>query len=255
MKLTILGSGTYFPELDRHGSSYLVQTNGFNLVFDFGRGALDGLLKQGLNYADIDAIFITHLHSDHFSELVTLLHISLIEYPNRQLRTKDLIIYGPQGFKKRYGYLEKAFDLKKYKPKYKVIIKELKDQDVVNIDNTFVKSYKVEHSKSHLCLSYQIESEGKILTYSGDSGDCQGLRDSCLDADVAVLEANMKEKIIEMHLNGEQAGKIAQESGVKKLILTHVNSDTIQNYYPVEKAKLHFNNEVILAEDGLEIEV
>jgi len=47
MKLTILGSGTYFPELNRHFSSYLIQTNGLNLVFDFGRGALDGLIKQG----------------------------------------------------------------------------------------------------------------------------------------------------------------------------------------------------------------
>jgi ribonuclease BN (tRNA processing enzyme) len=255
LKLTILGSGTNVPELDRHGAGYLVQTEKLNLVFDFGRGVLDGLLKQGLNYADINVIFITHFHADHFSELSTLLFLSLTEPPGRELRTKDLIIYGPQGFKERYNYLEKAFDLKKYKPKYQIIVKELKDKDVVKINNTVIKSYKVEHSQSHLCLSYRIESAGKILIYGGDSGDCEGLRKSCQDSDVAVLEANMGEKTIEMHLNGEQAGKIAQEAGVKKLILTHIHSDTIKNYKPVEKAMLYFKGEVLLATDGLEIEI
>ena len=255
MKLTILGSGICFPELERHFSSYLVQTNGLNLVFDFGTGAIDGLLKVGLNYYDIDIIFLTHLHTDHFSELPALLFTSLAEPPGRELWTKDLIIYGPKGFRKRYNYLSKAFNLKKYKPKYKVIVKELKDSDITKINNCIIKSYQVEHSKSHLCLAYRIESEDKILTYSGDSGDCQGLREACQNSDLAILEATMGEDLIEMHLNGELAGKIAQETNVKKLILSHISSGIIQNYHPVEKAKLHFKGEVLLAEDGMEIEV
>jgi ribonuclease BN (tRNA processing enzyme) len=255
MKLTILGSGTYFPELDRHSSSYLIQTKKLNLVFDFGRGALDGLIKQGLNYYDLDAIFISHFHSDHFSDLVSLLHISLIEHPDRQLRKKDLIIYGPKGFVKIYDYLKKAFYLEKYQPKYKVIIKELEDNDVIKIDDCVVKNYKVKHSESFPCLSYRIESEDKILAYSGDSGDCEGLRNTCQNSDLAILEANLGENYYEGHLNGELSGKIAQESKVKKLILSHIHSSVIKNYHPVEKAKLHFKGEILLAKDGMEIEI
>ena len=149
--------------------------------------------------------------------------------PEKQLRTKDLIIYAPKGFKKRYNHLEKAFNLKKYKPKYKVVVKELKNNDIIKINNCVIKSYQVEHAKSSLCLSYRIESEDRILTYSGDSGDCKGLRIACQNSDLAILEATMGEDSIEMHLNGELAGKIAQESKVKKLVLSHINSSIIES--------------------------
>lgn len=255
MKLTILGSGIYFPELDRHSSSYLIQTKKLNLVFDFGTGALDGLLKKRLNYYDIDIIFLTHLHPDHFSELPALLFASLAEPPGKELRKKDLIIYGPKGFVETYNHLADAFHLKKYQPRYKVIIKELEDNDVTKIDNCIIKNYKVKHSRSLTCLSYRIESENKILAYSGDSSDCEGLRNACQNSDLAIIEATMGEKLEEGHLNGVLSGRIAQESGVKKLILTHVCSSIIESYDPVEKAKLNFEGEVILAEDGLEIEI
>ncbi len=255
MKLTILGSGTFFPELDRHFSSYLVQTDGLNLVFDFGTGVMDGLLKAGLNYYDIDTIFLTHLHPDHFSELPALLFISLAEPPERKLRKRDLVIYGPKGFAEVYEHLEKAFHLKKYQPKYKVIIKELEDNDVTKINECIIKNYRVEHSRSLTCLSYRIESENKILAYSGDSNDCEGLRSTCQNSDLAILEATMEKKLEEGHLNGELSGKIAQESNVQKLVLSHIHSSVIKSYQPVKKAKLYFKGEVLLAKDGMEIEV
>ena len=255
MKLTILGSGTCFPELDRHFSSYLIQTDGLNLVFDFGRGALDGLLKAGIGYYDIDMVFLTHLHLDHFSELSALLFISLTEPLGEELRKKDLVIYGPQGFIERYDYLEKVFNLKKYKPKYKIVIRELKNEDITEINGCVVKNYQVEHSKFSPSLSYRIESEDKILAYSGDSGDCEGLKKACQDSDLAILEATMGEELKEGHLNGALSGRIAQESNAKKLILTHIRSSIIESYNPVEKVKIYFKGEVLLAEDGIEIEV
>jgi len=77
MEITVLGSGTYQPELKRHCSGYLIKISRQNLVFDFGRGTLDQLLKLGINYFDIDSIFISHTHADHCSELSSFLHITL----------------------------------------------------------------------------------------------------------------------------------------------------------------------------------
>lgn len=77
MKLTILGSGTYQPEVDRHGSAYLIQINNQNLVFDFGRGAIDQLLKVGVHVNQIEAVFISHWHGDHVNDLIGLLHVTI----------------------------------------------------------------------------------------------------------------------------------------------------------------------------------
>ena len=61
-----------------------------NLVFDFGRGALGQLLKLGIKYYEIDAIFISHTHADHCSELSSFLHIALAEPPIGKFRKKDI---------------------------------------------------------------------------------------------------------------------------------------------------------------------
>ena len=120
MKITVLGSGTYVPQLDKLNSSYLVQIGKENLVFDFGRGAINQLLKKGVEYYDIDRIFITHTHADHCSELISLLHIALAGPYQEKYRTKELVIYGPKGIKKTINNLLEAFYLSDKKPVYEV---------------------------------------------------------------------------------------------------------------------------------------
>ncbi len=87
MEITILGSGNYQPlKKDRYFPAYLVKAGKQNLVFDFGRGALGQLLKLGIKYYEIDAIFISHTHADHCSELSSFLHIALAEPPIGKFR-------------------------------------------------------------------------------------------------------------------------------------------------------------------------
>lgn len=62
MKITILGSGTFYPELNRHASSYLFQIGKEKIIFDFGRGILDSLMKTKVRLEEINTIFISHLH-------------------------------------------------------------------------------------------------------------------------------------------------------------------------------------------------
>ena len=60
MKLTVLGSGTFIPTLNRQNSSYLLQDGENNFVIDFGRGAINRLMEAGITIFEIDRIFITH---------------------------------------------------------------------------------------------------------------------------------------------------------------------------------------------------
>jgi ribonuclease BN (tRNA processing enzyme) len=256
MELIILGSGTYFPELKRHCSGYLLKIGKQNLVFDFGRGTLDNLIKLGVEYYHIDRIFISHTHPDHFSDLIPFLHIALVEPSESRLRKKDVIIYGPKGIKKTIHYILRAFNLGEYKPKYKVKIKELTDGSLVKDKNWNVKSYLVEHSKNIMCLAYRIKSGKKTLAYSGDTRDCHGLRKACRDADLAVIEASWpKKRASKNHMNGETTGKVARESGVKKLILTHITPYYLKNFDVKSDVGKFYKGPILIARDLMKIRI
>lgn len=256
MELVILGSGTYQPELKRHASSYLVKIAGQNLVFDFGRGALDQLLRFGLQYSDLNAIFISHLHADHCSELGSFLHISLVEPAVAKLRKKDITIYGPRGTKKALGFLLKAFGLTNLNPPFKVEVKELLPKETVEGAGWKAFSFRVQHDPKRSCLAYRLETEGKILAYSGDSRDCPGLRSACRKADLALLEATWPEEMKSSgHLSAAQAARVAQESGVTKLVLTHIAPYSWQNLELRKEAKKHFQGPLLLAKDLMKIKI
>ena len=69
MKLTILGSGTATPLLDRSCAGYIIEADGRKLLFDSGAGTIRRLLELGYDIFDIEDIFYTHLHNDHINEL------------------------------------------------------------------------------------------------------------------------------------------------------------------------------------------
>jgi ribonuclease BN (tRNA processing enzyme) len=259
MKLTILGSGTFQPELERHSSAYLIETGQSKICFDFGRGAIDQLLKAGIHPKEIDTIFISHWHADHIADLVPLFHIAGIPAPTRiwdpgWKREKPLKIYGPKGTLEKIGYMGKmiAEDILSSK---NLEIREL-GEEIIKGDDWQVKSFKTDHSKKLINLCYRLESQGKILVYSGDTINTAGLRESILDADVAIVEASWPGEVNpKTHLSGEVAGKIAQEQNVKKLILTHISPYYLEKFDPVSDAKKYFKGEVLLARDLMRIEI
>lgn len=256
MELVVLGSGTYEPEVDRHCSSYLVKVKDQNLVFDFGRGALDQLMKCGVHYYDIDTIFISHIHADHCSELASFLHIALAEVEKVAKRKSEVTIYGPEGFGKTIEHMLNAFRLSKHVPKYKVIVKELSGGTEVRGNGWVVKCFRAEHKETMESLIFRLESDEKSLVYTGDTKDCDGLREALRLADLAVMEASWPNDIeTDSHLHGEEAGKIALVSNVRKLVLTHVAPYYMQKGGPQADARKYFKGKLFLAKDLMKISV
>jgi len=256
MKITILGSGSYQPEYRRHSASHLVQIGEQNLVFDFGRGVLDQLQKSGVEYHQIDKIFISHLHSDHWSEIAPFLHIALAEPSTNKLRKKDVSIYGPVGFKRAYNQVLSAFDLKKFNPKYKVKVVELKNNSVIKGTSWTVKAFLVKHSSSLNCLAFRLTSAEKNFAYSGDTGDCPGLRNACHQADLAIVETSWPKKLKPTgHLTGELVGQMATQEKIKKLVCTHMTPYYLKNYNVKKIVKKYYKGPVIMAKDLLIINV
>lgn len=256
MKIVILGSGTYQPKIDRHCSSYLIKTDSKNLVFDFGRGAIDQLLKAGIKYYNIDVIFITHTHADHCSELGSFLQIALAEPQEARYRNKDLVIYGPAGIKDTIKHLLDAFGLSDKEPKFKIEVRELKNNDSIKAENWMVKSFEVKHSTKNKCLAYRLESSNKVIAYSGDTEYCEGLKSACKDADLAVIETNNPNELEKQgHMTGRLTGKIAFESKVKKLVVAHVSPEYLEDFKVLEDIKKIYKGPVVLAEDMMKINV
>jgi ribonuclease Z len=105
IKVTLLGTGTPQPILERFGPSILVEAGSEILLFDAGRGCLQRLRQLNLSYDKISALFLTHLHSDHIVGLPDLWLTGWL----LSRRTMPLKVFGPAGTGEMITYLQKAF--------------------------------------------------------------------------------------------------------------------------------------------------
>jgi len=262
MKVIILGSGTFVPELHRHSSGYLVEVNKRKIILDFGRGVIENLLKLRVNLFDLDKIFISHMHADHTSGLASFFHLVLNTVSEKKLREK-YTIYGPKGIKKDIRKILEAFHIDSLKNIRRLEIVELSPNKMVQIGELEVSGFKAKHGTKHgkrlvNCFGYVLKNKNKKICYSGDSGLCEELKNACKNSDLAIIEANEPKEWwpkewwhAKGHLSGEEAGKIASQANVKKLIITHVAN----GYLPdVEKdIRKTYKGNFSIAKDLMEI--
>jgi len=103
-RVTLLGTGAPIPRIDRFGPSTLVEVAGQRLLFDVGRGATQRLMQLGIPFRDIDAVFLTHFHSDHVSGLPDLWMTGWLPPPFGR-RSKPFEVWGPTGTRKLLEHL------------------------------------------------------------------------------------------------------------------------------------------------------
>src|SRR5918995_5677610 len=97
MEITVVGSGTVVPRLERRQSCVVVEAAGETLLFDLGSGAVRGMLQAGLDPFAVDRIFFTHFHPDHTVDVVPLLFS--INYGAEEERSRPLYLMGPEPFR------------------------------------------------------------------------------------------------------------------------------------------------------------
>src|SRR6185295_20264476 len=150
IKVTLLGTGTPPPLMERFGPSILVQAGSETLLFDAGRGCLQRLRQINVTYDKISALFFTHLHSDH---VVGLPDLWLTGWLVSQ-RTKPLNVFGPTGTDEMITYLQKAFAFdiktriendKQLKEGSKLLVKEIQQGIIYEKNGVKVIAFKVDH--------------------------------------------------------------------------------------------------------------
>ncbi|MEJ2041547.1 MAG: ribonuclease Z, partial [Desulfosarcinaceae bacterium] len=107
MKITILGSGTCVPRLERSACAVLVETGQQKILLDLGPGTMRRLLETGVTIFDLTHVFISHFHPDHTAELAPLIFAT--KYPDISRRTRLLTVFGGTGLKKFYEGLQAAY--------------------------------------------------------------------------------------------------------------------------------------------------
>ena len=129
----------------------------------------------------------------------------------------------------------------KKKKLYKINVKELSNKETIKEKIWFAKVFHTKHVKRAKTLAYRISDGKKVFVYGGDGSDCKNLRKACEDVDLALLEATMPSTLyITGHSSAEEAGKIANESNVKTLVLTHIAPIYFKKSNPIKDAKKHF---------------
>ena len=250
MKVTILGSGTAVPSLQRNSSGVLIQENKINTLVDFGYGNLRQLLNLGITYHDIDRIFFTHNHPDHMCDLIPFLFGSRYQLDARK---KDLEIVAGPGFQDFFDKLMAAFKHWLKPTEYKLNILEI-DEGVYEFESLKVQVGKVKHIA--MSRGYRFTNDrGKSVALSGDTDYCKGMIELGRGADLMVLEcAWPDEEKSEGHLGPTLAGKLAAEADCKKICLTH--------FYPpcdlgniLKKVQDIYTGELVLARDLMQFEL
>jgi ribonuclease BN (tRNA processing enzyme) len=193
-----------------------VEHDGFRLVVDLGAGAL-GQLQRHIGLLDVDAVYVSHLHSDHCIDLVAYSYARRYHPDGVPPR---LPVYGPEGIGPR---ICSAFD----NPPVNGLI-DVFDFRELPIGTAQIGPLTVTSTRSNHpieCHALRIEADGRSLVYSADTGSCDGLVDLARDADVFLCEASWEDAPDNprgVHLSGREAGEHAARAGAKRLLLTHL---------------------------------
>ena len=253
MKLTILGSGTATPSLHRNSSGLFIQTSNLKIIVDMGAGTLRRMCEAGIDYREIDVIALTHFHPDHVTDFISFLFAS--NYAYGPLRTAPFHVIGPIGLEQFYKKLIEIFGQWIVPSQDRLIMREVSatSPDSVEIEGVRIKSSPAAHSFPS--VSYRIETGETALTISGDTDVSANLVRLAQGAHTLVCECSMPDTMkVEGHMTPSEAGAIAAQASVTRLILTH--------FYPpcdsvdvVSVARTQFSGTILKAQDLMTLEL
>ncbi len=275
MKLTLLGTGCPSVDHKRCGSANLVTTKNKIILIDCGSGVTQRLNKANISSAEIDALFLTHLHSDHVVDLYQLVISSWHSY-----RTKQWKIYGPKGTKKFVKKIMNAWnDERKQRIKYEarssikafdLKVTEFNSTGSYSFGDLKIQYFEVDHKPVKYAYGFSFINNSKKLTISGDTRPCENLMRFAQNSDVLLhevfIEGEIKEtnkmrtkqtlhNVQNYHTTSSQVGKVAFISQCKKLVLTHFVPTRFNKSKLINIVKKDYGKAPIIGEDLLTIKI
>lgn len=272
--VTLLGTGSPMPDPHRAGPATLVSAGGDHLLVDAGRGVLMRLAAAGVPVGQLSAVLLTHLHSDHITDLNDVITSQWV----MTFEPTPLTIVGPVGTREVVDHLiaSLAPDIG-YRIAHHADLTQPPLVEVTEVEHgpvdvggtTFsVTTAPTDHKPVEPTVGYRVEHDGRVVVLAGDTVPCAGLDELCAGADALVHTAIRKDVIadiplqrlrdtLDYHSSPEEAAQTATRAGVGTLVLTH--------YVPAfppgggddwrDLAAAHFGGRIELGDDLHRVEI
>jgi len=227
LEIEILGSGTLTPTTKRSYSSIIVKTISEKIMMDIGPATLYKLCKSGYKLNELNHLLITHFHIDHVADYLPLIHSKAFDPKTGKIKPKEILtVYGPQGL------IDFTQDLLENVKPWNKVAETLQCSGYLNLYELLSGKFKenkewigsttpVNHADG---IAYRIDSEGKSVTYSGDTVPDENLIKLAKETDLLIHECSFpnEELLIGLHTTASKLGMIAAETECKHLVLTHL---------------------------------
>jgi ribonuclease Z len=275
MEIVFLGTGCPVVSTERYGPAQLILSEAAKILVDCGSGVTQRLVAAGTPGCALDALLLTHLHSDHLVDLYQLVVSSW-----HQGRDRPLPVYGPPGTRRYVDGLMAlwepelsqriAHEKRPSTAALQVEVTEISGGEVLAFDGLEVRVVEVDHKPVRHAFGFVFEATGQKLALSGDTRRCAALIEAARDADLLVHEvfvhrempvvpgvrsAETVANVAAYHTLSGEVGKIASEAGVKALALTHFVPPAADREALLAEVAADFAGPLVLAEDLLRIDL
>lgn len=288
LRVTLCGTGTPQVDTDRNQACTIVAAGGLIFLFDAGEGAAKSIERHNVPLDKVTRVLITHWHSDHFNGLGPLVGHGWLAG-----RREPMQVYGPIGVKRVAEGLKMvyqddvAFRNAHFNPNPEnavIVPHEIRTPEGKNSLRVFeqggvvIDAHRVDHRPVEPAFGYTVTYKGKKLFISGDTKVAELYLDAMKDADMVVHEAlaggmvanarKVAEKmglasrvatlshVPNYHADTVELAKLAQQAGVKHLVLTHL-IPAPDNFYMKATFTAGMSNEykgkITIGEDGMDL--
>jgi ribonuclease BN (tRNA processing enzyme) len=259
VRLTVLGKSPSWQDAGGACSGYLIEEDGNTVLLDCGNGVFSKL-RRYCDYIAVDAVVISHLHADHFLDLVPFAY-ALTYAPRQQPTAVDRWpgtehparpkLYAPDGATKLFrrivgcwgneDLIENAFEIEEFTP-----------ESVVEVGTMRFRFQDVPHFTETFAVEISSMNGGGRITYGADCSPNEKLVEFAKGTDLLIVEATLprpERTGLRGHLTPEEAGDHASRAGVKRVLLTHV-SDELDELWVLKCAGRSFQGPIDVAREG-----
>ncbi len=267
IEVVTLGTGSPIPDPNRAGAATLVKVDGRQFLFDCGRAVVMRMAGAGSLPLLLERLFLTHLHSDHTTDLNDVITTRWVMSPV----DSPLPVTGPPGTQ---GLVDRTLAMLADDVGYRrahhadldwdpgCTVTEVLDSVAYEADGVRIVAAPTDHRPVAPTVGYRIEAGSRVVVIAGDTVPCDGLDRLCAGADVyvqtvlrhdlvAAVPSPRLQDVLDYHSTCEDAGRTAAKAGVGTLVLTH----PVPAPFPgtegewVERARGEFTGDVVLAHD------